>query len=160
MYHPHFTVPGGLCLGGVSLTETPWREIPWIETPKTETPWTETPLDRDPPDRDAPKQRPSRQRPLPMDRDPAGQRHPWTETLLDRDPSWTETHWTETPWSCDLWCMLGQRPPREQNNWQTGVKTLPCRNFVAGGNKTLVVHEQTSAYGISFDYLRWHLTHA
>ena len=24
--------------------------------------------------------------------------------------------------------------PREQNDWQTGVKTLPCRNFVAGGN--------------------------
>ena len=24
--------------------------------------------------------------------------------------------------------------PCEQNDWQTGVKTLPCRNFVAGGN--------------------------
>ena len=29
--------------------------------------------------------------------------------------------------------MPGQRPPCEQNDWQTGVKTLPCRNFVAGG---------------------------
>ena len=27
--------------------------------------------------------------------------------------------------------------PCEQNDWQTGVKTLPCRNFVAGGNKVL-----------------------
>ena len=26
-----------------------------------------------------------------------------------------------------------QTPPCEQNDWQTGVKTLPCRNFVAGG---------------------------
>ena len=26
-------------------------------------------------------------------------------------------------------------PPCEQNDWQTGVKTLPCRNFVADGNK-------------------------
>ena len=74
------------------------------------------------------------------DKDPPGQRHPgqrpppwtettpWTETpLLDRDPpgqrppSWTETSsWTETP-------------PYEQNDWQTGLKTLLCRNFVAGG---------------------------
>ena len=26
-------------------------------------------------------------------------------------------------------------PPREQNDWQTGVKTLPCHNFAADGNK-------------------------
>ena len=32
------------------------------------------------------------------------------------------------PWRCG-------RPPCEWNDWQTGVKTLPCRNFVAGGNK-------------------------
>ena len=25
--------------------------------------------------------------------------------------------------------------PRGQNDWQTGVKTLPCRNYVADGNK-------------------------
>ena len=26
-------------------------------------------------------------------------------------------------------------PPREQNNWQTSVKTSPCRNLVADSNK-------------------------
>ena len=35
-------------------------------------------------------------------------------------------------------CLLGgwQTPPTpcEQNDRQTGVKTLPCRNFVEGGN--------------------------
>ena len=31
--------------------------------------------------------------------------------------------------------VSGRHPPCEQNDWQTGVKTLPCRNFVAGGNK-------------------------
>ena len=25
----------------------------------------------------------------------------------------------------------------EQNDWQTGVKTLPCRNYVADGNKSI-----------------------
>ena len=28
-------------------------------------------------------------------------------------------------------------PPREQNDWQTPVKILPCRNFVADGKKML-----------------------
>ena len=27
----------------------------------------------------------------------------------------------------------GRHPPREQNDWQTPVKILPCRNFVADG---------------------------
>ena len=27
----------------------------------------------------------------------------------------------------------GIHPPCEQNDWQTGVKTLPCRNYVADG---------------------------
>ena len=27
--------------------------------------------------------------------------------------------------------------PREQNDWQTGVKTLPCRNFIADGNNQI-----------------------
>ena len=32
--------------------------------------------------------------------------------------------------------MLGiHPPPREQNDSQTGVKTLPCRNYIADGNK-------------------------
>ena len=26
------------------------------------------------------------------------------------------------------------RPPPQRTEWQTGVKTLPCRNFVANGN--------------------------
>ena len=30
-------------------------------------------------------------------------------------------------------CVCGRHPLCEQNDWQTGVKTLPCRNFVAGG---------------------------
>ena len=48
------------------------------------------------PDRDPHRtETPTRQR-------PPGQRPP--------DPQ-TETLWTETPRSCDLWCMLGQRPP-------------------------------------------------
>ena len=51
-------------------------------------------LDRDPLDRDShgqslPGQRPPGQRPLPGQRPPA----------------------KRPPWSCDLWCMLGQRPP-------------------------------------------------
>ena len=25
----------------------------------------------------------------------------------------------------------------ERNDWQTGVKTLPCRNYVADGNNTI-----------------------
>ena len=40
----------------------------------------------------------------PLDRDP-----PYRD-LPDRDPK------TETPWSYDLWYMLGQRPPCEQND--------------------------------------------
>ena len=40
-------------------------------------------------------------------------RDPRTETPLDRDPS-------------------QQRPPPKWTESQTGVKTLPCRNFVAG----------------------------
>ena len=53
---------------------------------------TETPLDREPLARDPPE--------TPLHRDP-----------LDRDP------WTETPMSCDLWGMLEQRSP-EQNDTQ------------------------------------------
>ena len=35
-----------------------------------------------------------------------------------------------------LGCLLGVSAPREQNDRQTGVKTLPCRNFVADGKNT------------------------
>ena len=90
--------------GGVSLTETPLGQRP---------PWTETPPDRDPPSGQTP----------PGQRPPSGQTPPPRQR-----PSWTET-----PWSCDLWCMLGQRPPPKTES-QTSVKTLPCSNFVAGGN--------------------------
>ena len=66
------------------------------------------PPDRDPLDGDPPRQRPPRQRP------------PWTET-----PSGHVT--CGACWDRD--------PPYEQNDWQTGIKTLPCCNFVAGGNR-------------------------
>ena len=29
--------------------------------------------------------------------------------------------------------------PCEQNDWQTGIKTLPCRNVVAGGNYAFII---------------------
>ena len=35
-------------------------------------------------------------------------------------------------WGCLPQCMLGYASPCEQNDWQTGVKTLPFRNFVCG----------------------------
>ena len=52
---------------------------------------------------------------------PPGQRPPWTETPSPRQrPPGQRPHlWTETP----LW-----------TEWHTGVKILPCRNFVAGSN--------------------------
>ena len=52
--------------------------------------------------------------PPPLDRDPPTET-PWTETLPRQRPPWTQT-------------------PHEQNDWPTFVKTLPCRNFIAGGN--------------------------
>ena len=89
---------GGLCLGDPPLDrDPPGQRPPWTETPWTEIPQTESPLDRDPPDRD----------PL-WTEIPSGQR-----PSLDRDPLWTET-----PQSCDLWYMLGQRPPCEENHRQ------------------------------------------
>ena len=60
---------------------------------------------------------------------PLGQR-----SRLERDPLDREPPWTQTP-------QPGHRPPnldRDPSLWtesQTGVKPLPCRNFVAGGNK-------------------------
>ena len=74
----------------------------------------------------------------PLDRDPS-----WTETPWQRHP-WTETPWTETP---DLdthptWTETTLTPRTENSPWtkrpvlwtesQTGVKTQPFRNFVAG----------------------------
>ena len=97
--------------GGVSLTEIPDRD------PPDRDPWTESPQTETSPERDSHGQRSPGQR-------PPGQRPPWTET------PWTET----LPWSCDMWCILEQRPPL-WTEWHTGVKILPWRNFVAGGNK-------------------------
>ena len=108
--------PGGLHITvwrGVSLTET---SLPQTETARQRATWTEIPLGQRPPNRDLSGQRPHGQRPPWTD--------PWTETSLDR------------PMDRD---PLGQRPHRQRHSpWtesQTGVKTLPCRNFVANGNK-------------------------
>ena len=63
------------------------------------------------PNRDPPGQ-------IPPDIDPAGQRpYPRTDTPRQR-PRWTETlpQDRDPPQSCDLWCILGQRPPCGQNS--------------------------------------------
>ena len=40
-------------------------------------------------------------------------------------------------------CVLGHTHlPCEQNNWQTGVKTLPSRNFVVGDNNWSIPYLQ------------------
>ena len=60
-------------------------------------------------------------------------------------------HWTGgvcrgcLPWGVSAQGCVWQTPPRDQRqtppckqkDWQTGVKTLPCHNFVAGGNKVI-----------------------
>ena len=38
------------------------------------------------------------------------------------------------PWGV---CVPDTPSPREQNDWQTGIKILPCRNNIADGNKGL-----------------------
>ena len=54
----------------------------------------------------------------------------------------------------------GRHTPREENDWQTGVKTLPCRNFVEGGNKCVqishldVFMEQINIYTFLWSLLR------
>ena len=40
------------------------------------------------------------------------------------------------------WGCLPDTPHHEQNDWQTGVKTFSCRNFVAGGNKNKQKNKQ------------------
>ena len=98
---------GGLPNNHPPRTETPPQRPPWIKTPpgqrplpRQRPPWTETPLG---------------QRSL-LDRD-----HPWTETPLEQRPPRQRC-----PWSCDLWCMLGQRPPCEQNHRQLWKHNLPA----------------------------------
>ena len=59
---------------------------------------------------------------VPPGQRPPGQKLPGTETPLDRDsPPQTET------------------PPDRDPPPKTGVKTLPCRNFVAGGNNNPIL---------------------
>ena len=127
-YRPLVTLCGSL----------PNRDPLWTKTPNDRNhPWPETPLDRDPLDKDPPGQRhlPGQRPPSPGQR-PSLDRDPWTEIPPGQRPPGQSSPWTETPWSCDLWCMLGQRAPLHEQNHRHFVKTLLCRNFVAGSNCT------------------------
>ena len=116
--HPRTVTRGrGLCLGGgISLTENPRIETPLDRDPPGQRPpWTET----TPGQRHPPGQRPSWTEISPdidprtettLDRDPLDI-DPQTESALDRDSLDRDPPDRDTPWSCDLWCMLGQRPP-------------------------------------------------
>ena len=117
---------GRLCLG-VSLTETPLGQRHL--------------LDRDPPGQRLPRQRPPGQRPLldrdPLDRDPLDRDSP-RQRLPDRDPSGQRPPWQTPP---VMWSVVHagtESPPCGQNSWHMLVKTLPCRNFIADGNVTVL----------------------
>ena len=99
----------GVSIWGVSIQGV---SVGWSRPLNRDRPGQRTPLDRTPW-----TETPSGQRP-PLDRDPL-ERDPPEERPPDRDIPWTEILRTKNP----LWTEL-----------QTGVKTLPCRNFVAGGN--------------------------
>ena len=83
----------------------------------------------------------------PLDRDPPSGQRPlfWTETpLLDRDPPRQRPPWTETPspQSCDLWCMLGQRCPCEQNHrclWKHNLAATKLWVVITIRNKVVKV---------------------
>ena len=121
---------------------TPWTAIPGQRSlldrdPLDTNPWTETLPDRDPPRQRPPWDSDLWTETLP-DRDPSGQRslsYVTCDACWDRDPPvnritvmsalkvyiamyWYRQRplWTETLQSCYLWCMLGQRPPCEQNH--------------------------------------------
>ena len=68
----------------------------------------------------------------PLDRGPPGHRHPPGH----RPP------WTQTPRSCDLWCMLGQRPPCEENHRRLSKHNLPATSLRAV--KMEIVAKQTN----------------
>ena len=77
--------------------------LPWTKTPQTETPrqkpsWTGTPWTET----------------------PSGQRHP-----LNRDPLGQRPLSLPPPQSCNLWCMLGQRPPLNRMTHRCKNITLP-----------------------------------
>ena len=123
---------------GISLTGTPLLG--------------QRPLDRDPLDRDSLDRYPLDRDPhRDTDRDPLpGQRPPWIEIPWTETP-WTETLWTETPMDKDPLDRDPHREPPPPPQWtesQTGVKTLPTRNFIAGGNK-FTEFSESSITGIS-----------
>ena len=127
MYSSRLRATHMLPYGRVSLTETPPgqrtlldRDPSWKETPL----WTETP----------PGQRP------PLDREPSWTGTPYGQRrLLDRDPQRQrppdrDTHGQRLP-PGQRFLPSGQRtPPPPRIESQTGVKSLPSRNFVARGN--------------------------
>ena len=49
-------------------------------------------------------------------------------------------------------------PLCEQNDWQTGVKTLPCRNFVAGGKNIRNTWPGIPLYTTNGWYFLWNRT--
>ena len=53
--------------------------------------------------------------------------HPWACI-----PPATDAPHPHTPWVCT--------PPCEQNDWQTGVKTLPCCNSIVSSNYGMPAH--------------------
>ena len=117
---------------GVSQGDLPDRDPhgqrpPWKETPRqrplpdrdpsqTETPHGQRPLKRDPPDRDS------------LDRDPPDRDPSWTETPLDRNPLDRDPSGQGPAWSCDVWCMLAQRPATPPPN-----RDHTCWRMVHGG---------------------------
>ena len=74
-----------------------------------------------------------------------------TETLPDRDPPGQRNPpWTETPPSHVTCGGCWDRDRHGQNSWHTLVKTLPCRNFVAGGNNANVIILQLQKWNVGW----------
>ena len=146
----------GVCVQGVSLTETPLGRDTLAQRPldidpldrdhpgqrPTWTPWIETTLDRD-----QPEQRPPGQRPpwteTTLDRDHPGQRPPWTETTLDRDhpgqrplrETWDQ-RWRPPRRNMEPGSQTGidiiQRPPVNRMTATCFWKYYPGPNFACG----------------------------
>ena len=105
---------------GVSLTEPPGQR-PSGQRP----PGQRCPMDTGPPE-----PRPPGHRPPPPGLRPPGLRPPGQRFPLDTDPPPDKDPPGHRP--------PGQRSPASPTRWtepQTGVKTLPCRNFCEGSNK-------------------------
>ena len=73
------------------------------------------------------------QRP-PLDRDPPGHRPHQTETPLWTDPPDRDSPGQRPLGHVTCGACWDRDPTPTPTESQTGVKTLPCRNFVAGGN--------------------------